>query len=226
MSPLLHIAFMLFAIKCGPRCALVCSSNCVKKLCDWSTGKCNFGCNVGFYGEDCRNSCSDNCRNITCERETGSCVNGCLEGFEGDSCLQGRENGRSSGTTKLAYIVILSFSVGVLVMYAVVTTILLVRKRKNGKRRPKVPLRLRDAVEYSQGRTTCRIIEDSEHVYAEPAEEQTKEGTPMNILQDQVSQEDVKPNSHLYIHPIYSVFQNTPEYEDIDNKILSSGSNF
>ncbi|XP_053387968.1 uncharacterized protein LOC128551242 [Mercenaria mercenaria] len=98
--------------------------------------------------------------------------------------------------------------------------------RRNGKQRQEVTLRLKNAVEYNHGTAACRIMEDSGHVYAEPNEDQTEEGLSGNTKHDAVCREGTRTNSYMYIHPIYSVSQNTNEYEEIDNKTLPSGSCF
>ncbi|XP_053387960.1 multiple epidermal growth factor-like domains protein 10 [Mercenaria mercenaria] len=208
----------------GPLCDQECNNRCVDQVCDFATGKCSVGCVVGFYGEDCSYSCSDNCRNRTCDRETGSCYHGCLGDFEGAVCSTERKYKRNSCSTRSDGTVILSLCIAVLVIYAVVTTILLVRKRQNGKQRQDVTLRLRDAVQYNHETAACRIMEDSGHVYAEPNEDQDDEGPPTNREHGAVSREGVRTNSYMYIHPIYSVSQNTNEYEEIDTLTLQSGS--
>lgn len=46
-------------------------------------------CQLGYYGENCRNWCSVNC-NVTrrCDRFTGSCNGGCQPGWTGNTCDQ------------------------------------------------------------------------------------------------------------------------------------------
>eukprot|EP00105_Crassostrea_gigas_P037704 XP_019921852.1 PREDICTED: cell death abnormality protein 1-like [Crassostrea gigas] len=51
----------------------------------------DLGCDVGFYGENCR-KCPDNCLNDTCEVQTGDCFC-CKDGFSGRMCEEGCDVG-------------------------------------------------------------------------------------------------------------------------------------
>ncbi|XP_053387967.1 uncharacterized protein LOC128551241 [Mercenaria mercenaria] len=137
-----------------------------------------------------------------------------------------RKNGQNSCSTRHVDTLIMSLFIALLVIYAVVTTIFLVRKRQNGKQRQDVTLRLRDAVEYNHETAAYRIMEDSGHVYAEPTEDHTEEGPSGNTKHDAVRREGIRTNSYMYFHPIYSVSQIQNEYEEINNRTLPSGSRF
>lgn len=47
------------------------------------------GCNIGFYGENCR-KCPNNCLNDTCQFRIGHCF-GCKDGFQGEMCEEGKK---------------------------------------------------------------------------------------------------------------------------------------
>lgn len=71
----------------GFACSLGCSSNCLNNTCDNITGSCILtgDCQVGKFGEMCRNICSEYCRN-GCLKVTGICRDGCNVGKFGEFC--------------------------------------------------------------------------------------------------------------------------------------------
>ncbi|XP_061185066.1 receptor-type tyrosine-protein phosphatase kappa-like [Saccostrea echinata] len=82
----------------GENCTKACSSRCRNENCNPENGKCVYGCEQNFdgdeceicdsthYGQKCEKKCSTNCLNGTCFSSNGTCLSGCVENFAGDKC--------------------------------------------------------------------------------------------------------------------------------------------
>ena len=78
----------MYTETCDKECPKNCLDGETEHLCDFSTGKCNLGCQLGFFGEECKKECGEHCivTDTNCERDTGKCTQGCDTGFQGDRC--------------------------------------------------------------------------------------------------------------------------------------------
>ena len=73
---------------------VVCSSR--KKCISWSDFRkqknalCFTECDIGFYGDECKNLCSEHCygKDNSCHHENGTCDLGCDEGYQTALCSQ------------------------------------------------------------------------------------------------------------------------------------------
>ena len=75
-------------------CNTSCNANCgtdfnVKRPCDILTGKCQYDCVTGWYGDTCDRQCSQQCAEGICNR-TGFCLGdldrACKPGYYGGDC--------------------------------------------------------------------------------------------------------------------------------------------
>lgn len=57
----------------GPTCSLECADSCVNSTCNNYTGSCMYGCQEGFYGDQCDRDWSYSCP-TGCDRITGECI--------------------------------------------------------------------------------------------------------------------------------------------------------
>ncbi|XP_053383098.1 deleted in malignant brain tumors 1 protein-like isoform X2 [Mercenaria mercenaria] len=76
--------------KYGINCEHDCSNNCAVETCIKTTGVCNDGCRINFYGQQCNMTCSATClpdgEGRRCFYTNGSCVKDCQNGYYGDMC--------------------------------------------------------------------------------------------------------------------------------------------
>lgn len=68
----------------GPTCSLECADSCVNSTCNNYTGSCIYGCQEGFYGDQCDRDCYS-CP-TGCDRITGECIGDCPVGGFGKFC--------------------------------------------------------------------------------------------------------------------------------------------
>ncbi|XP_053387043.1 uncharacterized protein LOC123542602 [Mercenaria mercenaria] len=74
----------------GINCEHDCSKHCALGTCIKTTGVCNDGCRINFYGEQCNMTCATTClpdgKGRQCFYSNGSCVKDCQDGYHGDMC--------------------------------------------------------------------------------------------------------------------------------------------
>lgn len=76
------------------RCA--CASACATSLSLYNVqmksqvwnfiGGCEYGCDIGWFGDLCTGECRDSCRNKNCLDESDNCVEGCSDFYYGERC--------------------------------------------------------------------------------------------------------------------------------------------
>ncbi|XP_045209178.2 protein draper-like [Mercenaria mercenaria] len=71
-----------------------CSENCARNessslsVCRQTDGRCEFGCQPGYYGDTCMSQCSSTCLGNTCSAVDGTCSSGCvLPVLTGSKCM-------------------------------------------------------------------------------------------------------------------------------------------
>ncbi|XP_053387362.1 multiple epidermal growth factor-like domains protein 10 [Mercenaria mercenaria] len=76
--------------KYGINCEHDCPKTCALATCDSTTGVCNDGCRIDYYGEQCNMMCATTClpddEGTRCFYTNGSCVKDCQNGYHGDMC--------------------------------------------------------------------------------------------------------------------------------------------
>ncbi|KAL4220596.1 hypothetical protein ACF0H5_020993 [Mactra antiquata] len=62
-------------------------TNITLSTCSENDGRCEFGCENGYYGLRCKDRCSSTCKDDLCERVSGTCTLGCVTNdFTGLTC--------------------------------------------------------------------------------------------------------------------------------------------
>ncbi|XP_045183285.2 cell death abnormality protein 1-like [Mercenaria mercenaria] len=74
----------------GIDCEHDCSKYCAHETCNKTSGVCNDGCIINYYGEQCNMRCASTClpdgEGRRCFHTNGSCVKDCQNGYYGDMC--------------------------------------------------------------------------------------------------------------------------------------------
>ncbi|XP_053387321.1 uncharacterized protein LOC123542232 [Mercenaria mercenaria] len=74
----------------GIDCEHDCSKYCAHETCNMTSGVCNDGCIINYYGEQCNMRCASTClpdgEGRRCFHTNGSCVKDCQNGYYGDMC--------------------------------------------------------------------------------------------------------------------------------------------
>ncbi|XP_062588662.1 cell death abnormality protein 1-like [Saccostrea cucullata] len=118
----------------GDYCNISCPiENC--QICDQKFANCT-KCKEGLYGTHCDMECSITCVGPVCDMG-GECLQGCQEGFTGEYCWNRITQSTDDTQTKPYIIAVSVLGVLLVITFAVLLFIFLVKRRRDRERRVK-----------------------------------------------------------------------------------------